>query len=298
MASREYDSFYKALQTKSIPSDLTIEEFRMRFEAWLMEFPAAPEVQIESFKIGELAALWAFAPDVTKRRIILFFHGGAYTAGSIDSHKNFVGRLSAAANAAVLAVQYRRAPEHPFPAALDDALTAYRWLLHHPYARSRIVIGGTSSGGGLALALFLKLKQEQIAMPAGGMCFCPWVDLAMKNETIQKNRGKDLLKPERLVWSAEQYAAGKPLTDPFLSPLYGNLEGLPPLFIQTGTLDLLYGEAVQLAALAEKQGVATTFDVWQDMIHCWQLFAPSFPECQEAIERAGKFVDELFTHKA
>ncbi len=294
MSSQEYESFYRELQTKAIPPDLTVEETRTLFDAWMSEYPCAPEVRFEPFNIGELSALWAFAPEVTRRRILLFFYGGTYTAGSIESHKNLIGRLSASSNAAVIAVQYRLAPEHPFPAALDDALTSYRWLLHHPYARSRIVISGISAGGGLALALFLRLKLEKIAMPAGCVCFCPWVDLAMRSDTLRSNLGQDLLKPQRLSWSAEKYAGGKPLTDPLLSPLYGDLEGFPPLFIQTGTRDLLYGEAVQLSNLAKQKGVMATLDVWPDMLHGWQLFAPRFPEAQEAIDRAGQFVDGLF----
>ena len=297
MASREYERFLKELPIKPITSELSIDEIRSRFDTWLMQFPPAQEVQFNSLQIGDLSALWTFAPEVTKRRILLFFHGGGYVAGSIEAHKNLMGRLSASASAAVLAIQYRKAPESPFPAALDDALNAYRWLLHHPYARSRIIFTGISAGAGLALSLALKLKKEQIAMPAGIIALCPWVDLAMKSKTIQSNEGKDLLKPQMLAWSAAHYASGKPLTDPLLSPLYGNFEGIPPIFIQTGSRDLLHEEAVLLAKQLKQQQVETTLDVWPDMVHSWQLFAPSFPESQEAIDRAGQFVDTLFPPK-
>jgi len=296
-ASREYDQFYRLAMSRPVPLDAPIEEIRANWEKWLKEFPASPEVRYEEFSIGELPALWAFAPDVNRRRILLFFFGGGFALGSIESHKNFIGRLSAAANAAVCAVQYRLAPEHPYPAALDDALTAYRWLLHHPYARSRILFSGVSAGGNLALSLLLKLKLESIAMPAGALCFSPWLDLAMRGTSLQSNQEKDLLKPERLVWYAEKYAGGNDRADPNISPLYGDLEGLPPLFIQTGTWDILHSEALDLAKKAEKQGVETTLDVWPNMVHAWQLYAPQFPEAQEAIERAGQFVDKLFKHK-
>jgi acetyl esterase/lipase len=294
MTSKEYNAFYREAIAKTISSDLPIEEVRASFDLLMKAFPPAPEVRFEPFTIGPLPGVWTFAPDVNRRRIILFFVGGGFTAGSIESHKNLIGRLSAVAGAAVCAIQYRLAPEFPFPAALDDALTAYRWLLHHPYARSKILIGGISAGGNLALALFLRLKLEGIAMPAGALLFCPWVDLAMRGESIRLNQGKDILSTERLSWCAEKYAGGQALTDPLLSPVYGDLEGLPPLFIQTGTKDLLHTEAKTLFAKAQKMGTPATLDVWPDMIHAWQLFAPAFPEAQEALERAGEFVEKVF----
>lgn len=296
--SREYEIFYRARKSLEIPADLSIEEIRSRSEALMQQYPPAPEVRFESFSIGEMPAMWAFAPDVNRRRILLFFCGGGFISGSIESHKNLIGRLSAAAGAAVCAVQYRLAPEFPFPCALDDALTAYRWLLHHPYARSRILFSGISAGGGLALSLFLRLKLEQIAMPAGGICLCPWVDLSMKNESMHMNKGKDLLSPDHYARAAEQYAGDKERNNPLLSPLYGDLTGLPPLFIQTGTHDLLYTEAMQLAERAENQGVQITLDTWPNMVHAFQMFAPQFPESQDAIERAGEFVDNLFNNKS
>lgn len=294
MASEKFEEFLKKVKSQTITHDLSIEQTRVRFEEMMQSYPAAPEVRFEPLTVAKMPACWAFAPDVNRRRILLFFFGGGYSAGTIESHKNLIGRLSAACGAAVLAVQYRLAPEHPFPAALEDALAAYRWLLHHPYARSRIVFSGISAGGGLALALFLKLKQEKIAMPAGGVLLCPWVDLAMKGKSYQENAEKDWISPKRLLWSAEKYAAGKDLSDPLLSPLYGDLSGLPPLFIQTGRHDLLHTEAMELGKKADAKGIQAQVDVWPDMVHSWVKFAPEFPEAQEAIDRAGAFVDSLF----
>ncbi len=293
-ASREYEIFYREAISKQIPADLSIEETRSRFDALLKDYPPAPEVRFEPFSIGELPGVWTFAPDVNRRRILLFFFGGGFTVGSVESHKNLIGRLSAASGAAVCAIQYRLAPEHPYPAALDDALTAYRWLLHHPYARSKILFSGVSAGGGLALSLLLRLKLQKIAMPAGALVFCPWVDLTLRSESFRTNQGKDQVSAERLAWCAEKYASGKDLADPLISPLYGDLQGLPPLFIQTGGRELLHTEAMQIAEKGEKQGVSVTLDVWPEMLHSWQLFAPRFPEAQEALERAGEFVEKLF----
>ncbi len=298
MASQEYETFYRDALSKKTTAAPSLEEVRSYIEAYLKEFPPDPEVRFETFSIGELPGVWAFAPEVNRRRILLFFMGGGFIAGSIESHKNLLGRLSAVAGAAVCGVQYRLAPEHPYPAALDDALTAYRWLLHHPYARSKILFSGISAGGGLSLSLLLRLKLEKIAMPAGALVFCPWVDLKLSGESYKTNKEKDLLSTDRLSWCAEKYAPGKDLADPLLSPVYGDLSGLPPLFIQAGTRDLLYSDAMQLAKKAEKQGVSVTLDVWPDMLHAWQNFAPRFPEAQEALERAGEFVDKLFKDKS
>jgi epsilon-lactone hydrolase len=298
MASREYETFYQDLLSKKTNSLLPLEETRANFEAYLKSFPPDPEVRFETFSIGDLPGTWAFAPEVNRRRILLFFMGGGFTAGSIESHKNLIGRLSAAAGAAVCGVQYRLAPEHPYPAALDDALTAYRWLLHHPYARSRILISGISAGGGLTLSLLLKLKLEKIAMPAGAVVFCPWFDLTLSGDSSKTNKEKDILSADRLAWCAEKYAAGKDFKDPLLSPVYGDLSGLPPLFIQAGARDLLYSDSTRFAKKGEEQGSPVTLDVWPDMIHAWQMCAPQFPEAQEALERAGEFVEKLFKDRS
>lgn len=287
MVSQEYKNFSRSLPEKAISAQEPIEKIRSHFETWMTSFPAAPEVRFEPFSIGEIPALWAFAPDVTRRRILLFFFGGGHCIGSIESHKNLIGRLSASCHAAVLAIQYRLAPEHPYPASLDDGLSAYRWLLHHPYARSRIIFSGISSGAGLALSLLLRIKQEMISMPAGAMCLCPWVDLQTKPAS-----GNDLLNPQLCLCAAAKYANKTSLADPLISPIYGDLTGLPPLFLQTGTRDLLHNQIIQFAELAQQKEVSTTLDVWPDMIHAWQVFAPQFPECQQAIDRAGEFVNK------
>jgi acetyl esterase/lipase len=291
MTSKKYEIFCEAILKRVALKPKSIEEVRIQFEKLMAEYPPLPDLRVEPISIGELSASWFFAPEASRKKIILFLHGGGYIAGSIESHKNLIGRLSAATNAAVLAVSYRLAPEHPYPAALEDALAAYRWLLHHPYARSRIVIVGLSAGGGLALSLLLKLKAEKIAMPAGAVCFCPWVDLQREKEEAPS---QDILSIEKLQWGAEQYAGKESLKDPLISPIHGDLKGIPSLFIQTGTRDLLHPEAVKLAEKAKKEKVDTTLDVWKDMIHNWTLFAPEFPEAEEAIEKAAKFLNELW----
>ncbi len=294
MSSREYESFYQELLASPKPVDLAVDAIRTNFELKFKAFPPDPSIRFETLSIGEIPAVWAFAPEVNRKRILLFFFGGGFGIGSIESHKNLIGRLSAVTNAAVLAIQYRLAPENPFPAALEDALSAYRWLLHHPYARSRIVFSGLSAGANLALSLCLKLKLEKIAMPAGLICLCPWSDLTA-NLTDTK---KDVLSPQSIQRFAEYYYNGKDSKNPLISPIFGDFGGLPPLFIQTGTHDLIHTQALQLAKKAEKDGMKVQLDVWPNMIHGWQMYAPKFPEAQEALEKAGEFVDKVFTDKS
>jgi acetyl esterase/lipase len=297
MASPEYEAFYKKAIRRSIPSDLPIEEVRASFERLMAGYPPPEQVRFEKFTIGKIPACWVFAPQATREKILLFFHGGSYNAGSIRSHSGLLGRLSAASNCAILAIEYRLAPEHPHPEGLEDALAAYLWLLHHPYPPAHLAVGGISAGAGLALALLLRLKLENRSMPKAAVCLSPWIDLALKGETIRTNLGKDILKPDRLAWSAEKYAAGRDLKDPFVSPLYGDLNGLPRLFIQTGMRELLYSEALLLAEKAKKQGVAVELDSWPEMFHAWQLFFPEFPESQEATVRIGDFLKRSFQSK-
>lgn len=294
MTSKEYQSFYEALFSRKIPPGLTLEEFRATFEERLSAFPPPEEVRFEKFTIGSIPACWALAPGATRQHIILFFFGGGYSSGSIQSHKGLIGRLAAASKYPILAIDYRLAPENPFPSALEDALAAYQWLLHHPYPPSHIALAGISAGGGLALSLLLRLKLEKKSLPQAAVCFSPWIDLALKGTSIRTNNGKDLLNPERLAFYAENYASGKDLNDPFISPLYGDLHRFPPLFIQTGTRDLLHDESIQLAEKAKKSGVEAVLDVWPDMIHAWQLYDPAFPESQEATQKAVDFLIRAF----
>lgn len=286
MPSQEYLDFYQKLIAKALPADAPIEEVRAGFEKWMADYPPPPEIRFEEFSIGQLPACWAFAPGVHRQPVVLFFFGGAFSAGSVRSHRGLIGRIGAASGCAVLGIDYRLAPEHPFPAALEDAMTAYRWLLHHPYPHNQIALAGSSAGGGLLLSLMLRLKLEKMPLPAAGVCICPWVDLSKR---AYANR-KDLLRPDRLIKSAEMYAGRRDPKDPFISPLYGDLSDLPPLFIQTGTRELLYEEIVALGQKVEN----AQFEKWPDMIHCWHLFANQLPEGREAIEKIGQFLKKTF----
>ncbi len=286
MPSQEYEALYPKLISKALPADAPIEEIRDGFAKWMASYPVPPEVRFEEFSIGKIPACWAFAPHVKKQPVVLFFFGGSYCAGSVRSHRGLIGRIGEASGCAVLGIDYRLAPEHPFPAALEDALTAYQWLLRHPFPPNQIALAGNSAGGGLLLSLLLRLKLENIPLPAGAVCICPWVDLS---KTHYADR-KDILRPERLIAAAQLYRGSRDLKDPFISPLYGDLSGLPPVLIQTGTQELLYEEAIALASQLKN----SKLEKWPDMIHCWELFASEIPEGRQGIGQIGQFLKNLF----
>lgn len=286
MPSKEYQEFYQQLVSRALPANLSMEDLRAGFERWMAEYPPPPDVRIEPFSIGSIPASWFIAPHANKKNIVLFFHGGGYTAGSIRSHAGLLGRISQASGCAVLAIQYRLAPENPYPAALDDALSAYQWLLHSHHFPDRIALCGLSAGGGMVLALLLRLKLEKITLPAAAVCLCPWVDLARR----QYANRVDVLKPERLIEASKMYAGKFDPKNPFISPLYGDLSGLPPLLIQTGSGELLYEEILELGAKIK----SAKLEKWPDMVHAWQLFASKIPEGEQAIGHIGEFLKAHF----
>jgi acetyl esterase/lipase len=253
-------------------------------------FPAQPDVHFQLLSIGKLSAAWVHAPGCTRERVILFFHGGGYVSGSFHSHQDLIGRLAKATGCDVLAVDYRLAPEHPFPAALEDALISYEYLRKLKISHKNIFIAGSSAGGGLTLSLLLKLINRKEVLPCGAICISPWVDLTMKGKTLQSNEGKDLIHAENIKLAALIYLAGHNPKDPLASPLYGNLEGLPPLLIQVGTREVFLDEIERFAKKAQESGVRVELQKFEEMIHTWHLFSSMVSEGKEAFDRIGEFV--------
>jgi epsilon-lactone hydrolase len=247
---------------------------------------------------GDLAAIppgeWIepVAPDhAARKRVILYFHGGAYVAMSARTHRAITSRLAAWSGAMLFAADYRLAPEYPFPAALDDALAAYRALAAAGTAASRIVVGGDSAGGGLALALLVALRDAGDPPPAAGVLFSPWTDLACTGESIVTNDGVDALSFGSWVRSQARYYLGDtPATNPLASPLYADMTGLPPLLIQAGDSEVLLDDSRRVAEKASQAGVATTLTIWRGVPHGWQMFAPILPEGRAALREASAFI--------
>lgn len=231
------------------------------------------------------------APSAEKDRAVLYLHGGGYAFGSPRSHRDLADHLSDAARAQVYTLDYRLAPEHPFPAAVDDATMAYRWLLAQGYKPGRIAISGDSAGGGLCFATLLSLKNQGLPMPACAALLSPWVDLENSGETMLSKDAEDPIVHKPMVDQlARMYLPDGSLREPLASPLYGDLRGLPPLLIQAGSRETLLDDSRRIAERARSQGVEVQLDIWQGQIHVWQIFASRLDEGVEAIAKLGDFI--------
>lgn len=252
--------------------------------------PPARDIRWTEFKIGDIPSEWVDAPNVRHDRAVLYLHGGGYVAGSRYSHRSLTGELSRAARMRVLAIDYRLAPEHPFPAGLDDAVAAYEWLLAQGLTPAQIAIGGDSAGGGLTMATLLALRERGLPQPAVAVCMSPWADLATEGESMRTHAHLDpMLHPPGFEMLARHYAGTHDLREPLVSPVYGDLSGLPPLLIQVGGREVLLDDARRLVARTLAAGGRAELEVWDHMIHVWQVFG-FLPEARRAVARLGTFI--------
>jgi epsilon-lactone hydrolase len=234
---------------------------------------------------------WIVPAERTSEPVILNIHGGGWVLGLYNNHRWKAAYLGKAAGCRVLAVDYRLAPEHPFPAALEDCVTAYRWLLNSGVSPGQIVIAGDSAGGNLTLSTALTLRDAGDPLPAALVCISPMTDLACTGETYWKNKDP-MLAPRLALDLAQHYAGNTPLDTALLSPHYANLRGLPPLLIHAGEDEILLSDANRMAANARAAGVDTRLEVWPGMWHVWHIFTPFLPEAREAVEDIGNFIRE------
>jgi acetyl esterase/lipase len=276
----------KALVARPVNSP---QEMRSIFEE--LAVPPAPDVQCERVNAGGVDAEWVCAPGAASDRFVLYLHGGGYVMGSVKTHRDLMARISRAGQARVLGLNYRLAPEHPFPAAVDDAVAGYRWLLAQGARPGRIAIAGDSAGGGLTAATLVAIRDAKLPTPGAGVMLSPWVDLEGIGESMTtRSKADPAVQKEGLLGMAAAYLQGQQARTPLAAPLYADLKGLPPLLIQVGDVETLLDDSTRLEARAKSAGVSTKLEVWPEMIHVWQLFASFLPEGQEAIEGIGKFV--------
>jgi len=270
----------------------TIEEQRARQERSSRFNRLPADIRHKQISAHGVAAEWIEAPD-SDSGVILYLHGGAYALASLNTHRELVARLVRATNMRALAVKYRLAPEHPFPAALEDSLAAYRWLLDQGIDPSQIIIAGDSAGGGLALATMISLRDAGEPLPAGAVCISPWTDLALTGASV-KNKDKldPILDSETIARYARYYAGAHETTTPLISPLYADLSGLPPLLIQAGTDEILLDDATRCAERARAAGVDVTLEVWDGMFHVFQM-VPILPETRKAVEQIARFTTHI-----
>ena len=232
---------------------------------------------------------------VNTNQIILYLHGGGYTIGSSHTHRALIGKLVKKTRRVGILIEYRKAPENPFPAAVEDALMSYKSLLERGKKPEDIILAGDSAGGGLVLAVQLALKEKKMPLPGAVVCLSPWVDLAVSGESIERNKDNDPLvdKEKMHIW-AKMYSGEYPVTHPQISPIYADLKGLSPMLIQVSNAEMLYDDAIRLAEKAEKAGVDVTLQVFDGLIHWWHIFQKAIPEACDAIDKIAVFIEKIF----
>jgi acetyl esterase/lipase len=262
-------------------------------------FPILATIQVEPVMAGGVPAEWVLAPNQEQIGVVLFLHGGGYISGSPRTHRPLIAAIAYETGARVLALDYRLAPEHPYPAALEDAWLAYWWLLEQDVAPRQIAVMGDSAGGGLTMALLLALRDAHAPLPAAAAGLSPWFDLALQGDSLHTNAGTDYLN-EHILRNCARYYLGEqcdPQHTPLASPLYANLAGLPPLLLQVGTAEMLLDDARRFAQAARAAGVEVELEIWDDMIHVWHFLYRMLPEARQAVEHLGLFVRKHIKHE-
>ena len=292
MDQSELEVLRTLLSSKPRPVGWT--ERRQRLDEVGSVWSVADDITLEPVDVDGVAGEWSRAPGSDASRVLLFFHGGGYCSGSIHSHRRLVTEAGRAAGVRTLAVAYRLAPEHPFPAALEDALTAWHFLRRQGVAAKHIVVGGDSAGGGLTLALIGQLQEAREELPACMWLLSPWTDLTMSGSTLATKDSVDpLIHGGYLHELADAYLPDSVnRKDPRVSPLYADLTGVPPVLIQVGSAETLLADATRLAAAAGAADVAVTLEVWPHMIHAWPLWNAHLEPGRQALAEAGTFMKQ------
>ncbi len=290
MAESEIDAVRNLLKGKARPVGWA--ERRKRIEEVCAVWPVAGDIALEAVDVDGLKGEWSIVPGSDSSKVLLFFHGGGYCSGSIVSHRRMVTEAGRAAGSRTLAVEYRLAPEHPFPAAYDDAVKAWSFLRGQGFSAGQIAIGGDSAGAGLTAALINRLRAESREQPACAWLVSPWTDLTMSEETMKTKDAVDpLIHEGYLVELAGAYVpAGVDRKDPRISPLYADLHGFPPALIQVGSAETLLDDATRFAEAAGAADVAVTLEVWPHMIHAFPVWNAHLEPARRALMQAGEFM--------
>jgi acetyl esterase/lipase len=291
MANEALEAIIEMLRAGLPGPDTSLADLRAGYEAMTKDAPVPEDVAFEALPAGTVAGEWVRPAAAGGDRVVLYLHGGGYVLGSPGTHRNLVARVAAASGAHALALDYRLAPEHPFPAAVDDAVAAYRWLLAQDIAPGRLAIAGDSAGGGLTVATLVALRAAAVPLPAAAALLSPWTDLALAGPSMDARADADpMVGRVLLAKMADAYLHGADPKTPLASPLYADLTGLPPLYVQVGGREVLLDDATRLVARAREAGVDIALEQWDEMIHVWQAFAPHVPESDEAITRIGAYL--------
>jgi len=276
-------------QQPNSASEPTLEQQRAGMEK--VAERVTSDVHCESTIAGDVRAEWVVPPAADVERVLLYFHGGGYVMGSINTHRAMVARMARAARARALLIDYRLAPEHPFPAAVEDATVAYQWLLAQGCKPRKIALAGDSAGGGLTLATLLALRDAKTPLPACAVPISAWTDMEGTGASVKTKASRDpMVREADLLRYGALYGGNTDLRNPLISPLHGDYRGLPALLIQVGEAEILLDDSTRVAERAKHAGVQVDLEVWDEMVHVWHAFAKLLPEAQQAIEKMGSYV--------
>ena len=264
----------------------------------LENFPIPTEIEIKTTMLDKIPAEWIIPPNSIKDHIILHIHGGGWILGSPLLARRITSAIAKATNLKILSIDYRLAPEYPFPTPLEDCVNAYNWLLSNGYKSEHIIIAGESAGGNLTLATLLKLRDLGIDLPAGAFCLSPATDFTFSDDSFFKNAATDPgLAEVGIFWWFVAYLAGEDPRNPYISPLFGDLSGLPPILIQASSCEMLYSDAFRFVEKAKNVGVNAILQAWDEMPHVFQgTRFELLPEAEEAINKIAKFTNQIFEY--
>jgi epsilon-lactone hydrolase len=291
MTVAQLQSIVSLLRSRPGPETPDLAYSRAAYERMAVLLGGAPDAKCEKVDAGGVPAEWVAAPGVDPERAVLYLHGGGYAIGSINTHRRLAYDISAASSARVLLIDYRLAPEHPFPAAVDDAATAWRWLLQQGFTPDRLAIAGDSAGGGLTIATLVNLRDQKLGLPACAVAISPWIDLEGKGDSLTTRASQDpMVQKAGLLWMAGLYLDGKDPRTPLAAPLHADLKGLPPVLVQVGTAETLLNDATRLAEKLYRAGGDVRLAVWPDMLHVFPFFAPILSEGRDGCREIGHFI--------
>jgi len=295
MSRQQLDKLLQIFERQPPLGTLSLEEERRNLDEGGARFKVPADVTLTPVSADGVPAEWLAAPGARADRAVLYLHGGGYVIGSIKSHRYLMQNVSRHSGSRTLGLDYRLAPEHPFPAAIEDAARAYRWLLAQGFKPGHIAIAGDSAGGGLTMATLLSLRDQGVPLPAAGVLISPWADLTGTADAVTSRAASDpMVKGDGLFSLAGKYLNGADARNPLASPVFADLTGLPPLLIHVGGREILYDDAIALAANARQAKVPVALVDEPELFHVWHAFAPMLDEGQRAVEQIGGWLQGRF----
>ncbi|WNO10768.1 alpha/beta hydrolase [Teredinibacter sp. KSP-S5-2] len=283
--------FFKfKLSADVVDEHFSVEQFRQDIDRLSAKMRTPKGVIIEKIAIGKIQAEWIRPVDTCTDKVLMYIHGGGFISGSCLTHRMHVAKFANESRLPALVFDYRLAPEHPFPAALEDCEAVYTWLLQQGFTAQNIVVGGESAGATLTLSLLLALKEKQLALPRAAFSISPVTDLRCLADSFTYNASKDIAPIGSWNLWTQYYIADHDPTDPMLSPQFGDFHGLPPVYICVGSHEIHLDDCLNFAAKAKEQGVKVTLKVWPKMVHAFPLLSPLFPEAKQALADICRFI--------